>query len=1530
MNKLDYFLAAFFCYLLSTPFSIQAQTEDIFCEDFDSVITKWNMTLSSIPANRPTSFSRDTLITMDNSPGAARASVGNRTETYLITPNVAVDTFLFLGLQFDHIAYIDITDDANVEISMDNGPWLTLPNASYNGPSFYNQTFNKTSNPVLWRIQDTSWVIPINTNAWVRENFDLTTVINSQATRVDSFRIRFALVDPANSTPGPFGDAHVWLIDNLCIQGSPCEITPPQLDLLDPPRLYPQRYEGRVYSTGPYSFDAQILDGSGVDTAYVVATLKRDTTPPGGAQGWKTLVELDTIPMERRPGNNFRAEIPKVFSGFTVQRGDSIIWKVEAIDGSDCENPTQDPPVGFSRFYVLDDLPKSCNTQPIFQYPYFQTFNSGSFQANQSGDLAEDWSNVRGDFHDWWVNSGETPNPGTGPSDDIPGGGQYLYVDSKGFEDSTAFLVTPCFDLSDLLLTNGLVKFYVNMNTSTLEDTINVDIFDPSPSPAFPFGRFVNNVVPPITGNKGDNWLPIEFSTFPFRNSVTQIRFRGTPGNNSALGDMAIDSFKLVDAPLIDLRLNAFDLSPFSPIGTNDPGIFLVQNMGVDTVNSITFFFEICPDDEPNNCQTSGAIPWTGSLAPGEIKRLEFPGSTYSVPEGAYTYKGWLQFPGDGDPLNDTAFSRSIGIPNSPLKFRDDFDSDTTWRTFADLSSSLENAWELGTPNFRFTSSAFSEPSSWDILLNRPYTGTGVTNTLLSPFFDLSNADSVILAFMNNRSIDTTKDGVWIEFSFDRGLTWEPLPFLHDPNRIRWYNNSLSAGGLGGQEVFADVTGCYAQTWSGWLESEIYLPDTFNFQKEVLLRFQFFAEDDEDGNEGMSLDNILIYDPDPWDVEAQFMLSPNSKCSMSDSTRITTIFKNRGLNTVDSFDIEYRVRHVPTNTVEVKTETINRTVEHRDTLHIRSVPTFDFFALGDYIVNVIVKLPNDGCSVNDTLTKLVENIDGCSLRFVMELSQRPNFQEPCDSSVWRFNYTSGDREYEVSRAYNDPDFPIGMGKNSPGDTISDLFVCIKNNSQVRFELGDIDTLISNYSFIAFNGERDTIVRDMIAGGPDSPTQFFDWNCPPKRSATPIDIFLDDRRVQLPVAKEYLIEARILNNGLDSLDSVEVRMQLDNQPPVLVRQAFIPDLDFNRSRVVTFPRRFISPGEHCITVWTQLPNGQQDQLPADDTTQFCFTIMDTIKLDGVSNPESFRPPFCDDFEVASQTVPWIGFNSVSYEQGNISFEPGTPSTTNINGANSGSIAWVTNTDGDYKNNDSSSLLTPFIFLKKDSCYRLSFSHNYYIADSINDGGTFQVTFDVGNRWELVGNADVDSASGFVNWFNTQHILSIPPLRDKETGEVLSNTNSGWTGISDGWKRSEAKIFFPSDVFVAFRWMFASDGSETADGWAVDDFCFESIQGVNCFPVGLEEADLDENEFYLGQNIPNPAVNKTEIPYYLPRGGEVTFVVSNMLGQPVYQEQSSKPQGEGLIDLDLQGLSKGVYFYWMTFENQRISKKLIISE
>lgn len=82
-------------------------------------------------------------------------------------------------------------------------------------------------------------------------------------------------------------------------------------------------------------------------------------------------------------------------------------------------------------------------------------------------------------------------------------------------------------------------------------------------------------------------------------------------------------------------------------------------------------------------------------------------------------------------------------------------------------------------------------------------------------------------------------------------------------------------------------------------------------------------------------------------------------------------------------------------------------------------------------------------------------------------------------------------------------------------------------------------------------------------------------------------------------------------------------------------------------------------------------------------------------------------------------------------------------------------------------------------------------------------------------------------------------------------------------------------------------------------------------------------------YLSQNIPNPGDDQTQIILRLPKAGQVTFEVVNMLGQKVKSTQERMGEGEHLITLDTHSLPPGVYYYYMVFEQKRLVRKMIIT-
>lgn len=103
---------------------------------------------------------------------------------------------------------------------------------------------------------------------------------------------------------------------------------------------------------------------------------------------------------------------------------------------------------------------------------------------------------------------------------------------------------------------------------------------------------------------------------------------------------------------------------------------------------------------------------------------------------------------------------------------------------------------------------------------------------------------------------------------------------------------------------------------------------------------------------------------------------------------------------------------------------------------------------------------------------------------------------------------------------------------------------------------------------------------------------------------------------------------------------------------------------------------------------------------------------------------------------------------------------------------------------------------------------------------------------------------------------------------------------------------------------------------------DKFCRNILIGS-----GIEESEIDG--LIVGQNIPNPANDQTEIYYVLPSSGNLNFTISDIYGRNIYQQLSSGNAGKHSIYLDTNSWADGVYFYAIEFNRQRIVRKLVVS-
>lgn len=88
-------------------------------------------------------------------------------------------------------------------------------------------------------------------------------------------------------------------------------------------------------------------------------------------------------------------------------------------------------------------------------------------------------------------------------------------------------------------------------------------------------------------------------------------------------------------------------------------------------------------------------------------------------------------------------------------------------------------------------------------------------------------------------------------------------------------------------------------------------------------------------------------------------------------------------------------------------------------------------------------------------------------------------------------------------------------------------------------------------------------------------------------------------------------------------------------------------------------------------------------------------------------------------------------------------------------------------------------------------------------------------------------------------------------------------------------------------------------------------------------------LSEDESFVSQNYPNPAVNQTFINVVLKKTADVSVTVTDMVGKTVHSEvRSSLGAGSHTIGLNTSNWSSGVYSYTVIAGGQKTTRQMIV--
>lgn len=1164
--------------------TVQAQTI-VYTEDFEGSLKlssggnpAW--ALSSTLQHGGTYSYRGTIVTGDTSwfYTDAFSTIGNT----------------FVLLDFSHICKIEFFDAGIIEVSNDGGnTWNKLTETEYLSSGTFNalsgDKFTAVAYGTDWQVSNNS-ATPTNT-WWKDETFDISIHAGNQA----QVQIRFMLFDGNNTgANGNYG----WLLDDIIVTASPSELIAPEITMQNP------IIQGSVYGTGPFSIYADITDNTALDTAYIIYTVN------GGIP--------DTVGMAYNGGIEYVGIIPAAVVG------DTICYYLEAIDASLAANMDQEPYGSCYQIVLNNALPSYCDTAPINSFVWLETFDNYTDSVEEGY-----WDNAdSGDNMDWTLFSGSTASINTGPDEDhTTGNGNYLYLEASGFTNKTAYLITQCIDLTTL--DNPSLEFWYHMYGSTM-GSLHVDIYYA--------GQWVQDIMPTLSGDKGNTWFKMEVDLTAYKNDIVLIRFRGTTGSNY-YSDLAIDDVSVYDKKDNDVYI--YDIiNPASSkcqLSAAETISIVVKNLGANTQDTIPLAYQV-------NSGTIVRDTLFNTLSSSSLDTFSFPITTDLSTAGTYSILAWTEMVTDEYIPNDTFTYQVVsgaGIAVFPATENfDSFVKGTPGTLYNDWTNSDEDNHDWYVHNYS-TSTSLTGPDEDHTSGNGMYmyieaTGfTGDTAILQSACYDASLLSSPLLEFyfhmygsnMGELHVDIIKNG------------------------ITYY------------DVMTPLSGDYG---NNWIKKEVDL--TAFAGSSFIVQFR--------GIEGsvysdMAIDDITVRNKEINDIAILSIDAPFNPCGTSTSDPIIITVYNAGIDAQTNIPVYYTV-----NGGTPVSDVVGGTINAGDTTTFIFSTQYNFSSVGTYYITVWSALSTDANLSNDSVVEYefstgasvttfpyIENFDGFVKGSTIMYDDWTN--ETDDAMDWMAytastssltgpsaDHTSGTGKYvylESSSNYNkeayltSPCFNISGIANPTlefwyhmyGSSMGELHVDIFYNGGWK---NDIMTVIKGdqgdkwfkkqIDLSAYAGSMQIRFRGITGSSVYSDMAIDDVKIfdRPKNDVGVLSIDITQVACDFTVAE--MITVTVVNYGGDGQVGIPLYYSINGGTPVSGNITTYLDSDDTLTYTFTTGANFNAEGDYYVSAWTGLPG---------DTSTANDSVVDFL----VSSYEPFTGfPFLETFESFSKSTPTL--------------------------------------------------------------------------------------------------------------------------------------------------------------------------------------------------------------------------------------------------------------------------------------------------
>lgn len=973
-----------------------------------------------------------------------------------------------------------------------------------------------------------------------------------------------------------------------------------------------------------------------------------------------------------------------------------------------------------------------------------------------------------------------------------------------------------------------------------------------------------------------------------------------------------------------DIALSGL-LSPSSPSGTCFGSTETIEvnvfSFGTDTLDIATDNIKVTVNVTGPNPQTYTTTLTSGTMNPGSSIPVTLTTAYDMTAGGTYTFDGYVEFVTggpDANLANDTLATTTV----------------TNFTVSLTLGNSYTEDFETFTPGVPGTGTA----NGWTIL-NQGNSGTGWG----AEFDGVTNSP-------NTGPLDDHTPGgqVYMFTEVTGGATGDTanlytpcLDFtaVSAPKLSFWYHmygalmGDLNVVVVGGSSTGTDTT---IFTISGqqqtaetdpWLEAVVDLSPWAG----IVTQINFQAVRGAGFTSDVSLDDVNIFEPEPYDVEGLVITTPKSGCELGATEVICFDYVNSGSDTLTALVASYSID----GGAYITPEAIPGSLLPGASANYCFATTADLSAIGFHDITVVVTqlTPADTNPLNDTITATVET--------KAVITTFPYFQD-FESAAW---------VPDPNLAPGAPIITLPEGWENLQDDDSQDWAVYQGATSTAFTGPDQDhtTGIGKYLLVDDTGfDNDSVIAltpcfDISAltspkfsfwyhsNNPNTPTDENElhidlvYNGSTIYNVIPAIAHKDNNWNQIeidlsPYPGIVAVRFRVNNNNnlaehdfaIDDVGLVELLPQdagiaiiasptsgcglLANDSLVLGLANLGTDTIFgglninysiNNGTAVSTPFtdtllpgalipvsipnvNFATPGTYEVTAWTSGLLG--------DTNFFNDSASATI----VSSSTIATYPYSEDFEAG----PGGWYLEVPVGKAS-SWELGTPNKQVIQGAASGVNSWVTAVDStvinlsgvpaEYSNQEEGWISSPCFDFSALAAPTLQLSV-WWESETSWDGTVIQYTLDGGLTWLNVGAfGDPD------NWYNDNAIDAAP-----------GGSQEGWSGFgadgSGGWVVAKSRMdLLAGEPEVRFRVVFASDQFVTDDGFAFDDIFIFDTPTDDVGAIGFAEPTNDicgEDSMLVSVLLTNFGLDTaTNIPVFVDITGAGTASLTGTFPGPL---------------------------------------------